>query len=62
MWSYTKHTESALNDDGGENELSLGTISGMIVSGGIVIIIGGSMSLIAIFLFKKKGKTKSVGM
>ena len=57
MWSYTESTIESTGDDGGGNELSLGTISG-IVSGGLVII-GGGTSLLVIFLFKKK---KTVGM
>ena len=49
-------------DDGGRNELSLGTISGIVGSGMVIFIIGGSILLIVIFLFKKRKRTKSVGM
>ena len=48
--------------DGGGNGLSLGTLSGILGGGITIIIIGGGTSLIVIFLFKKKNKTKSVGM
>ena len=51
------------SDDDDKNELSLGTISGIVGGGMVIIIIGGGIPLIVIFLFKKKIKTnKSVGM
>ena len=50
------------SDDGDGNELSLGTISGIVCGGLVIIIIGGGTSLIVIFLFKKKINAKAVGM
>ena len=52
---------NSTGDDGAGNELSLGTISGIVGSGIVIIIIGGGMSMLVIFLFIKKEKTKSVG-
>ena len=49
-------------NDGGGNALSLGTINSIVGGGIVIIIIGGGTSLLVIFLFKKKMKTKSVGM
>ena len=50
------------SDDGGGNELSLGTISGIVSGGIVIIIIGGGIPLLVIFLFKKIKTNKSVGM
>ena len=51
-----------VDDGGGRNGLSSGTMSGIVVGGIVIIIIGGGMSMLVIFLFKKKRRTKSVGM
>ena len=62
MWSYTVfESMNSAENDGDGNELSLGTISGIMSGGIVIIIIGGGMLLLVIFLFKKKTRTESVG-
>ena len=49
-------------DEGDGNELSLGTISGIVSGAIVIIIIGRGTLLLLIFQFKKKTKAKSVGV
>ena len=51
-----------VDDSGGGNGLSPGTMSGIVGGGIVIIIIGGGMSMLVIFLFKKKRRNQSVGM